>query len=127
MTAPDTPPSDRRLSRRSGSLPASAVDSVHLDDNPMSGPSKDRLHNDEAGWFTFLLTMAVADAHALRDAQSRVAQAAIDETNEQREWFLVPLPCIQKAMDLITSNAIERCSYDRGSASILDRTTLKPA
>lgn len=46
---------------------------------------------------------------------------------EPREWFLLPLQCIQKAMDLLASGAIENCTYDRTSAAILDRTTGKPA
>jgi len=51
----------------------------------MNGPAKNRLHDYEAGWLTLLLKMGVADEQALRDAQTRVAQAAIDEMNERRE------------------------------------------
>ncbi len=51
----------------------------------MNGPAKNRLHDYEAGWLTLLLQMGVANEKALREAQSRVAQAAIDDMNEQRE------------------------------------------
>jgi len=51
----------------------------------MSGPAKNRLHDYEAGWLTLLLQMGVASGKALRVAQNRVAQAAIDEMNEQRD------------------------------------------
>ena len=51
----------------------------------MTNPAKNRLHDYEAGWLTLLLKMGVASEKALRDAQNRVAQAAIDDMNEQRE------------------------------------------
>jgi hypothetical protein len=51
----------------------------------MTDPSKNRLHDYEAGWLTLLLHMGVADEQALREAQTRVAQTAIDEMNERRE------------------------------------------
>lgn len=51
----------------------------------MHGPSKNRLHPYEAGWLTLLLQMGVASEKALREAQNRVAQAAVDEMNERRE------------------------------------------
>ena len=51
----------------------------------MNGPTKNRLHDYEAGWLTLLLQMGVASEKALREAQNRVAQAAIDDMNEQRE------------------------------------------
>ena len=51
----------------------------------MNGPAKNRLHDYEAGWLTLLLKMGVASEKALRDAQNRVAQAAIDKVNERRE------------------------------------------
>ena len=51
----------------------------------MNGPAKNRLHDYEAGWLTLLLKMGVASEKALQEAQNRVAQAAIDEMNEQRE------------------------------------------
>ena len=51
----------------------------------MNGPAKNRLHDYEAGWLTLLLKMGVASEKALREAQNRVAQAAIDEVNERRE------------------------------------------
>ncbi len=51
----------------------------------MNGPTKNRLHDYEAGWLTLLLKMGVASEKALQEAQNRVAQQAIDEMNEQRE------------------------------------------
>ncbi|MEI6505947.1 MAG: hypothetical protein WCO90_08740 [Planctomycetota bacterium] len=51
----------------------------------MNGPAKNRLHDYEAGWLTLLLKMGVASEKALREAQNRVAQAAINKVNERRE------------------------------------------
>jgi hypothetical protein len=51
----------------------------------MPDPLKNRLHDYEAGWLTLLLQMGVAEEKDLREAQRRVAQAAIDEMNEKRE------------------------------------------
>jgi hypothetical protein len=51
----------------------------------MADPLKNRLHDYEAGWLTLLLHMEVASEKDLREAQRRVAQAAIDEVNEKRE------------------------------------------
>ena len=51
----------------------------------MNGPAKNRLHDYEAGWLTLLLQMGVANEKALQEAQNRVAQAAIDDMNEQRD------------------------------------------
>lgn len=51
----------------------------------MNNPAKNRLHDYEAGWLTLLLKMGVASETALREAQTRVAQAAIDEMHERRE------------------------------------------
>jgi hypothetical protein len=51
----------------------------------MRNPAKHRLHDYEAGWLTLLLEMGVAEERDLREAQNRVAQAAIDEMNERRE------------------------------------------
>ena len=51
----------------------------------MNGPAKNRLHDYEAGWLTLLLKMGVAEEKELREAQSRVAQQAIDEMNERRK------------------------------------------
>ena len=48
------------------------------------------------------------------------------EKIEPREWFLVPLHCIQKAIELLTTGDIERCSYDRDSATIIDRASGEP-
>jgi hypothetical protein len=50
----------------------------------MVDPLKNRLHDYEAGWLTLLLEMRVAEEKDLREAQRRVAQAAIDEMNEKR-------------------------------------------
>ena len=51
----------------------------------MAEPLKNRLHDYEAGWLTLLLKMGVAGEKDLQDAQNRVAQAAIDETNQKQE------------------------------------------
>lgn len=51
----------------------------------MKGPEKNRLHDYEAGWLTLLLRMGVAEERELREAQSRVAQKAIDDMNKRRE------------------------------------------
>ncbi len=51
----------------------------------MKGPARNRLHDYEAGWLTLLLKIGVAEEKALREAQNRVAQAAIDDMEEQRE------------------------------------------
>ena len=51
----------------------------------MNGPSKNRLHDYEAGWLTLLLKMGVAEEKELRAAQNRVAQAAINKMEERRE------------------------------------------
>ena len=51
----------------------------------MHDPAKHRLHPYEAGWLTLLLQMGVASEKALREAQNRVAQAAVDKVNERRE------------------------------------------
>ncbi len=51
----------------------------------MIGPTKNRLHDYEAGWLTLLLRMGVAEEKELRAAQNRVAQAAIGKMEEQRE------------------------------------------
>jgi hypothetical protein len=51
----------------------------------MNGPTKNRLHDYEAGWLTLLIKMGVATKEQANEAMCRVAQAAIDEMNEQRE------------------------------------------
>ena len=51
----------------------------------MAEPLKNRFHDYEAGWLTLLLKMGVAGEKDLQDAQNRVAQAAIAETNQKRE------------------------------------------
>ena len=51
----------------------------------MTGPTKNRLHDYEAGWLTLLVEMGVATKQEAHDAMYRVAQAAIDEANERRE------------------------------------------
>jgi hypothetical protein len=50
----------------------------------MNGPAKNRLHDYEAGWLTLLLSMRIAGERELREAQGRVAQAAIDKTEARR-------------------------------------------
>jgi hypothetical protein len=51
----------------------------------MAESLKNRLHYYEAGWLALLLQMEVASEKDLREAQRRVAQAAIDEVNEKLE------------------------------------------
>ncbi len=51
----------------------------------MNGPAKNRLHDYEAGWLSMLVKRGLASEKDARAAQSRVAQAAIDEMNERRE------------------------------------------
>jgi hypothetical protein len=51
----------------------------------MNGPTKNRLHDYEAGWLTLLVEMGVATTEQANEAMCRVAQAAIDEANERRE------------------------------------------
>jgi hypothetical protein len=51
----------------------------------MTNPSKNRLHDYEAGWLTLLVEMGVATKQEAHEAMCRVAQAAIDEMNERRE------------------------------------------
>ena len=53
--------------------------------NTMNSPAKNRLHDYEAGWLTLLLNMGVAEEKALQKAQTRVAQAVIDEMNSRRD------------------------------------------
>jgi hypothetical protein len=56
-----------------------------MGDEAMNSPAKNRLHDYEAGWLTLLLKMGVAGEKALKEAQNRVAQAAIDEMEKRRE------------------------------------------
>jgi hypothetical protein len=51
----------------------------------MTEPTKNRLHDYEAGWLTLLVEMAVATKQEAHDAMCRVAQAAIDEVDAKRE------------------------------------------
>ena len=51
----------------------------------MTNPAKNRLHDYEAGWLTLLVEMGVATKEQANEAMYRVAQAAIDEMNEQWE------------------------------------------
>jgi hypothetical protein len=51
----------------------------------MTNPARNRLHGYEAGWLTLLVEMGVASEKEAREAQRRVAQAAIDEMREQRK------------------------------------------
>ena len=50
----------------------------------MKDPGKNRLHDYEAGWLALLLRMAVASESELREAQSRVARAAIEQTEARK-------------------------------------------
>lgn len=52
---------------------------------PMNGPTKNRLHDYEAGWLTMLVSMRVATEEEARAAMRRVAQKAIDDIEERRE------------------------------------------
>ena len=51
----------------------------------MIGPSKNRLHDYEAGWLTLLIKMGVASEQEAQAAMNRVAQAAIDDQESRRE------------------------------------------
>ena len=51
----------------------------------MTNPTKNRLHDYEAGWLTLLVEMGLATKQEAHDAMCRVAQAAIDEKEAQRE------------------------------------------
>lgn len=51
----------------------------------MTGPTKNRLHDYEAGWLTLLIEMRVATRSEALAAMNRVAQAAIDEVEAKRE------------------------------------------
>lgn len=44
-----------------------------------------------------------------------------DENVEPKEWFLIPLPAIRKAVELLISGEIEHCHYDPESAKILEK------
>ncbi|NBT13045.1 MAG: hypothetical protein EBS56_05600 [Planctomycetia bacterium] len=49
----------------------------------MGKPGKNRLHGYEVGWFTLLQRMGVASEEQLREAQARVAQAALERMAAQ--------------------------------------------
>jgi hypothetical protein len=51
----------------------------------MIGPSRNRLHDYEAGWLTLLIKMGVASEQEAQAAMNRVAQAAIDEQEARQE------------------------------------------
>jgi len=51
----------------------------------MAKSLKNRLHDYEEGWLSLLLSMGVAEEKDLRAAQTRVAQAALDEMNRERD------------------------------------------
>jgi hypothetical protein len=51
----------------------------------MTGPAKNRLRPYEAGWLTFLIKIGVATEREARAAQTRVAQAAIDDSEAERK------------------------------------------
>jgi len=50
----------------------------------MKDPHHSRLHGYEAGWLTLLLQMGVASEVELREAQGRVARAAIERMEAQK-------------------------------------------
>jgi len=50
----------------------------------MNDPGRNRLHGYEAGWLTLLLAMGVASEQDLREAQGRVARAAIERMEAQK-------------------------------------------
>ncbi|MCE2725889.1 MAG: hypothetical protein LW698_03805 [Planctomycetaceae bacterium] len=50
----------------------------------MKDPHHNRLHGYEAGWLTLLLQMGVASEAELREAQGRVARAAIERMEAQK-------------------------------------------
>ncbi len=50
----------------------------------MKDPHHNRLHGYEAGWLPLLLQMGVASEAELREAQSRVARAAIERMEAQQ-------------------------------------------
>ena len=54
-------------------------------EDQMHGPTKNRLHDYEAGWLTLLVEMGVATKQEANDAMCRVAQAAIDEVEAKRK------------------------------------------
>ncbi len=68
-----------------------------------------------------LLHQFFADARIDVELSDRFAEKVAP-----KEWFLVPLPVIEKAMDLLTTGAIEHCTYDRATASIIDRAAGTP-
>jgi hypothetical protein len=51
----------------------------------LRGPAKNRLHDYESGWLTFLVNMGVATRQQARDAIGRLAQQAIDDMEARRE------------------------------------------
>ena len=50
----------------------------------MKDPHRNRLHGYEVGWLALLLQMGVASESELREAQSRVARAAIERMEAQK-------------------------------------------
>lgn len=68
-----------------------------------------------------LLHQFFAAARIDLELQDRFAEKVAPQ-----EWFLVPLQCIQTAMDLLAGGGIDRCIYDRDSACIRDRVTGEP-
>jgi len=80
-----------------------------------------KLANIHRGKLESLLHQFFADARIDVELNDRFAEKV-----EPREWFLVPLQCIQQAIALLASGTIDRCVYDRDQAAILDRATGKP-
>lgn len=51
----------------------------------MNGPAKNRLHDYEAGWLTFLVKTGMATETEARDAMNRVAVEAAEDARNRRE------------------------------------------
>ena len=51
----------------------------------MNGPAKNRLHDYEAGWLTFLIKTGMATEQEARDVMNRVAVEAAEEMRKRQE------------------------------------------
>ena len=51
----------------------------------MTNPTKNRLHDYEAGWLTLLVEMGIASRQEAHDAMCRVAQKAIEDIEGSRD------------------------------------------
>ncbi len=58
---------------------------IRYREDEIIGPSKNRLHDYEAGWLTLLIKMGVASEEEAQAAMNRVAQATIDQQETRRE------------------------------------------